>query len=478
METTPHTDASASDNAVQTLAASETASPEGESHEGHDHPGHDPEHAHQHGPALHAELTREVAVEIPAEQVTDAFRAITKRYGKQARIPGFRIGKVPPTLIRSRFAEQIKQDVVEALLPAHFRTAIEENGYKPVSQPQVTELHLEDGEPLTFKAVFEVLPTIDITGYQDVKVEKPVVELTEEEFEAELDRVKESRSTMEPVSEERPLAEGDWAQISFKGEPRLADGVEDPHPVNEPIEGTDVSLEVGGKNTLPAFNDALRGATVGQELKFEVHYPSDFAEPRLAGKTIAYEVEVKGIKRKIGPELNDEFAKELGDYETFDDFKQKLREHLIADKKHRAEAEAKDRLLEALAARYTFPIPETLVGQQIDARLDRGLRALAQQGMREEDMRKLDFARLRQAQRDAAVNEVKGLLLLDRIADEEQVQVSDGEVERELEMLSVQTREPLETLRSRFAQDGTLTRIREQARREKIGNLLYERLGA
>jgi trigger factor len=437
------------------------------------------EHAHQHGPALNPELTRETRVEIPAEEVAAAFRSVTKRYGKQARIPGFRIGKVPPTLIRSRFSEQIKQDVVEAVLPAHFRAAIDESGYKPVSQPQVTELHIVDGEPLTFTAVFEVLPEIDITGYGDVRVDKPEIALTEEEFEAELERVKDSRSTMEPVSEERALADGDWAQISFKGEPGLpTEGGDDANPVNEPIEGTDVSLEVGGKNTLPAFNEALRGATVGQELKFEVDYPSDFGEPRLAGKTIAYEVEVTGIKRKIVPELNDEFAKELGEYETFDEFTTRLRAHLSADKRRRLEAEAKDRLLEALAGRYQFPIPETLIGQQIDARLDRGLRALAQQGMREDDMRKLDFARLREAQRDAAINEVKGLLLLDRIADEEKIEISDAEVERELEIISVQTREPLETLRNRFAQDGTLTRIREQARREKTGNLLYERLGA
>ncbi len=424
-------------------------------------------------------MTREVTVEIPADEVSAAFRTITKRYGKQARIPGFRIGKVPPTLIKSRFSEQINQDVVEAVLPSHFRAAIEQQGYKPVSQPQVTSLHLVDGDPLTFTASFEVLPTIDISGYQDVKVAKPQVAVTDEEFEAELERARESRSTMEPVTEERALADGDWAQISFKGQAKpLAEGVQDEHPVDEPIEGTDVSLEVGGKNTLPAFNDALRGATVGQELKFEVDYPADFGEPRLAGKSIAYDVEIKGIKRKISPELNDDFAKEMGEYESMDDFKTKLREHLTGDKQRRLEAEAKDGLLEALSSRYQFPVPETLVGQQIDARLDRGLRALAQQGMREEDMRKLDFARLREAQRDAAVNEVKGMLLLDRIADEEKIEIADAELERELEMISVQTREPLETLRSRFAQDGTLTRIREQARREKTGNLLYQRLEA
>ena len=468
--TVPHQAESAEVLPAETADASHT-------HQ-HDHEGHDHEHVHQPGPALNPEVTREVAVTIPADEVAAAFRTIVKRYGKQARIPGFRAGKVPPTLIRSRFSEQIRQDVVESVLPAHFRSAIDGQGMRPVSQPQVTELHLVDGEPLTFKAVFEVLPQIEIAGYQDVKVPKPDTALTNEEFEAELERVKDSRSTMEPVTEERALAEGDWAQITFKGEVKPLEGGTDLAPVDEPIEGADVSIEVGGKNTLPAFSDALRGASVGQELKFEVTYPADFGEPRLAGKTIAYDVEVKGIKRKIAPEFNDDFAKELGEYETFEEFKTKLHEHLSADKQRRLEAETKDLLLGALAERYTFPIPESLVQQQIDARLDRGLRALAQQGMREEDMRKLDFPRLREAQRDAALDEVKGILLLDRIADEEKIEFTDAELERELEMISVQTREPLETLRTRLAQDGSIARIREQARREKIGNLLYERLSA
>ncbi|HEY0784964.1 MAG TPA: trigger factor [Acidobacteriaceae bacterium] len=473
VETDPQQELAAPEHAGQTEHDTQP-------HQGH---GHDDDE-HQHAPALHPELTRSLEVEIPAEEVSAAFRTVTKSYSKQARIPGFRIGKVPPTLIRSRFQEQIRQDVVERILPAHFRAAIEKSGLKPVSQPQVTELHLADNEPLKFKAVFEVLPAIDITGYQEIRVPRPDTALTEAEFEAELERVRDSRSTMEPVGEERPLREGDWAQITFKGQvqpvgERLeASGAPIDLPIDEPIEGSDVSVEVGGKNTLPAFSQALEGANVGQELKFEVAYPADFGEARLAGKTIAYDVEVKGIKRRIAPEFNDEFARELGEYETFEQFRSELREHLASDKRRRLEAEAKDQLLGALAERYQFPIPESLVHQQVDARLDRGLRALAQQGMREEDMRKLDFGRLRAAQRDAAINEVKGMLLLDRIAEEEKIEASAAEVERELEIVSVQTREPLETLRARLTEDGSIVRLREQVRREKTGNLLFERLGA
>ncbi len=233
-----------------------------------------------------------------------------------------------------------------------------------------------------------------------------------------------------------------------------------------------------GPNTLEAFNAALVGAKPGQELKFEVTYPADFNERRLAGKTVAYDVEVKGIKKKILPELNDEFSKELGDYESMDDFKSKLREHLSNEKRRRGEAETKDRLIDALVQRYQFPVPEFLVQQQIDVRLDRGLRALAQQGMRAEDMRKLDFDRLRTAQRDSALAEVKGSMILDRIADQENIQVGDDELEQQLQLISLQSREPLETLRARLTEDGSIARIREQLRREKTGALLYERLNS
>jgi trigger factor len=447
--------------------------PEAGAEHSHDH-NHD--HEHDHRPSLNPECTREVEVEVPADEVSRAFRTVTRRYQKQARLPGFRAGKVPESVVRSKFADSLRQDVVESVLPAHFREAIDKAGLKPISQPQVTDLHLEDGQPLKFKAVFEVLPDISVNGYQEIHVPKPEIELTDAEFDAELERIRDSRSTMEPVTEDRALADGDWAQITFRGEFK-GEG-EAAEASEQPISGDDVTVEVGGPNTLPAFNEALRGSKPGQELKFEVAYPEDFGERRLAGKTVSYDVEIKGIKKKIQPELNDEFAKELGEYEGIEDFKQKLKDHLASDKKRRLEGETRDKIVEALIAKYQFPVPESLVQQQVDARLDRGLRALAQQGMRTEDMRKLDFNRLREAQRDSALNEVKGSLLLDRIADEEKVEVSDAEVDRELELLSLQMREPLDTLRRRLTDDGSLARIREQIRREKTGSLLYEKLAS
>ena len=460
---------------IETTPQSDGVSTAIEEPAGHDEEGHD----HSHATAtLNPDCTREVEIEIPADEVTRNFRAVTKRYQKMARIPGFRSGKVPESLIRGRFAEQIRQDVMEAVLPGHFRTAIEKQQLKPISQPQVTGIDLEEGKPLRFKAAFEVVPEFSIDGYKDVKVEKPGTDLTDAEVDAELARIRDSRSTMEPVTEERALANGDFAQISFTGsvQPAEADS-ESQTAAQQPISGQDVIVEVGGPNTLDSFNAALRGASVGQQLKFEVSYPQDFGERQLAGKRVAYDLEVKGIKKKIEPELNDDFARELGDYQSLGDFTQKLREHLAIDKRRRLEGETTNRLLDALVNRFEFPSPESLVQQQIDTRLDRGLRALAAQGMRTEDMRNLDFDRLRAAQRASATAEVKGSILLDRIADAENVRVAEEDVESELQAISLQLHEPVDALRTRLTEDGSLARIRERLRREKTGAVLYERLG-
>jgi trigger factor len=456
------------------VAAGEGTANDAVAHE-HNHADH--QHAgHNHGPAMNPECTREVEVTIDADTVSKAFRKVTKRYQQQARIPGFRAGKVPDSLIRTRFADSLRQDVLEMVMPGPFREAIAAQALQPVSQPQVVDMKMEDGEPLYFKAVFEVVPEFSIDGYQDVKVEKPDIELKEEEFQAELERARDSRSVMEPVEEDRPLTDGDWAQISFKGQVQPAEGETEAPALDEPLEAEDVNLEVGGKNTLEAFTNVLRGAKVGQPLKFEVSYPADFGEQRLAGKTIAYDVDIKGIKKKVQPELNDELARELGDYESFDDFSKQLREHLAGQKKQQGESAAREQLMEALTSKFNFPVPESLVQQQVDARLDRGLRALAAQGMNPDDMRKMDFQRLRAAQHDSAAAEVKGMLLLDKIADAEHIEVTDEEVNREMEILALQMREPVADLRARLTQDGSIARIREQLRRDKTGALLYERL--
>jgi trigger factor len=432
----------------------------------HDHEqGH--EHAHEQGPVLNPECTRELLIDVPAEDVSKAYRTTVRNYQKYARIPGFRPGKVPDSVIRRRFAADIRKEVIDSLLPERFNRAVNELGVVPVGQPQVTELTVDDGAPLHVKAVFEYLPAFSIDGYQDINVPKPPVEVTPEEFARELEQLRQSRAIVEPVEEDRALVDGDWAQISYRGQVE-GDAA--------PISGEDTLVEIGRKDSVAAFSDALRGAKPGQEIKAEIIYPADYSGPELAGKTVSYEIEVKAIKKRTVPPLDDDFAREIGDYENLAGLEARIRDHMTSRKRRALEGETKDRLLAAIAARYPFPVPESMVQQQIDARLDRGLRALAAQGMDTDQMRKLDFVRLRAAQRDGATNEVKTSILLDRIAHEENISVSDEELDRELHLAALQTREPLDTLRARLTADGGLARIREQLKREKTASLLYERI--
>ncbi len=456
--------------------AAETAATEGGSSQESGEPeGHE---GHQHGPVLNPECTQELTIDVSAEEVSAAYRRVTGIYRKQAKIPGFRPGKVPESVIRRRFAAQIQKEVIDTLLPERFNQAVREKGVRPVGQPQVTDLKIEDGAPLNVKAFFEYIPDFSIEGYQSVTVEKPSAEVTEEEFQEQLAELRESRVTIEPVEEERGLKDGDWAQISYKGQMEAAEEDGEQAAGADPITGEDTLVEIGGKDTLEAFNAALRGAKPGQELKIEVVYPADYGERKLAGKTVAYDVEVKGIKKRTLPELNDEFAKEIGAYASYAELEAQVREHVAGRKRRRVEEETKGKLMTALGEKFAFPVPESLVQEQIDTRLERGLRALAAQGMSPEQMRKLDFTRLRAAQRMSAVADVKTRILLDRIAHEENITVSDEEVDREVQIAAIQAREPVDALKGRLTQDGGLARIREQLRQEKTATALYERLTA
>jgi trigger factor len=407
---------------------------------------------------------REIAVEVPAAEVTRETETLIQKYQKLARLPGFRKGHVPASIIRQRFAEDIKTDVVEALVPRYFRQEADKQGLIPVSQPRVTDLHIHDGEPLRFKASFEVLPEIKVDGYKELRADHPVIEITDAEVEQALNQLREQHATYSAI-EGRPLADGDFAQVALDGKPRTGEG--------QPVHMDDVLVEIGGQNTMPEFTEHLRGASAGDEKTFEVKYPEDSSDKRLAGQTFDYNVKVLSLKSKALPELNDDFAKELGEFTGIDDIKKRIRENMEAEKKHTAEHEAKDKLVAELVKRHDFDVPEAMVDRQIDVRLERGLRALAAQGMRPEDMKKMDLNRLRAGQRDQAVGEVKAALLLDKIADLEKVEVGEEEVNHEIEALAQQTNQTSEAVRARLTRDGALDRIRNRIRSEKTLNLLY-----
>lgn len=415
-------------------------------------------------------VKREISVEIPAAEVTRETELQIQRYQKSARLPGFRAGHVPASIIKQRFGDGLKNDVIEALAPKHFRKEAEKQGLIPVSQPRITDLHMHDGEPLRFKATFEVLPEIQVEGYKDLRADKPEITVTDQEVEDALNNVREQRATYTTV-EGRTLAEGDFAQASMDGKPK--DGKDVAEASANPVHMDDVLIEIGGKNTVPEFTQHLTGASAGEERIFDVSYPEDISDKRLAGKTFVYTVKINGIKQKSLPELNDDFAKELGEFTSLDQVRKQLRENMEAEKKHNTEHAAKDKLVAELVKRNDFEVPESLIDRQIDLRLERGLRALAAQGMKMEDLKKMDLPRLRAGQRDQAVNDVKSSLLLERIADLENIQVSDEEVNQEVEALAKQSKQTSEAVHARLTQDGGLDRIRMRIRSEKTLDFLY-----
>jgi trigger factor len=407
---------------------------------------------------------REIAVEIPVEEVNRETASLIQKYQKLARIPGFRRGHVPASIIRQRFSEDLKSDVVEALVPRYFRKEADKQGLIPVSQPQVTDLQLKDNEPLRFKASFEVMPEIKVEGYKELRADKPEITVTNEEVEQSLNGVREQHATFTSV-EGRTLADGDYAQVSLDGKPK--DGED------KPVHMDEVLVEIAGKNTMPEFTENLRGASPGDERVFEVTYADDAQEQRLAGKTFTYTVKVQSIKQKSLPELDDQFATQLGEFKTLEEVRQRLREGMESERKHAAEHEAKDKLVAELVKRTEFEVPEALVDRQIDVRLERGLRALAAQGMKAEDIKKMDLNRLRVGQREQALQEVKASLVLDKIAEEEKIEVSDEEIDREIDALAAQSKQTPEAIRARLTRDGALDRIRNRIRSEKTLDFLY-----
>ena len=413
-----------------------------------------------------ATTKREIEVEVPHEEVARETDVLIQKYQKLARIPGFRSGHAPASIIRQRFAQDIQNDVIDALVPRYFRKETDRLGLAPISQPRVTDLHAHTGEPLRFKASFEVMPEIVVEGYKELRAEHPEITVTDQEVEASLKSLQEQKASFTPI-EGRPIADGDYAQAAIDGTPKVEE------EGAQPVHMDDVLVEIGGKNTMPEFTENLRGANPGDERNFDVVYPAEFSDDRLRGKTFAYKVKINAIKQKSLPELNEDFAKELGEFSTVDEIRQRIREGMEHERRHAAEREAKDKLLEQLIKRNEFEVPEALVERQIDVRLERGLRALAAQGMTSEAMKKMDLPRLRAGQKDQALQEVKAALLLDKIADNEKIEVADEEIDREIEALAKQTNQAPAAIRSRLTRDGALDRIRNRIRSEKALDFLY-----
>jgi trigger factor len=403
-----------------------------------------------------ASCRRELELEIPADEVSKEMERVAKELARVARVPGFRPGKAPISLIRRRFADDIKGEVLQTLVPDRVEKAVAEQKLTPVSRPEVDKLDFNEGQPLKFRAVFEVLPEFDLGNYKNLELEMPSMEISEEDVTKTLDEMRERAAAFAPV-EGRAIENGDYAQLKLMGTPE-GDG--------EPLQADSVLCHIGAEETMEPFNENLRGGSVGDHKTFDVVYPADYPDAKLAGKTYHYAVDILGVKTKKLPELNDEFAKDVSDSPTLDELKTKVKEGLEHQRDHRQKDLQREKVLAELIKLHDIPVPQSLVEHQMDVRLERVVRSLAAQGVDPQAVN-VDWVTLRRRQEDRAKDDVKAELIVDRIASAENIEITDEELQEELEHAASHSGDSAEVLRARLTKQGTLDRMKAKLRSDK-----------
>jgi trigger factor len=401
-------------------------------------------------------------ITVPAAEVEKETERAAASIAGKVRLPGFRPGKAPAALVRTRFASDIRQEVLEQLVPRFFRAAVERDNLQVVGNPDVREVHFQAGEPLRFKAVFEVAPSFELGEYRGVSVPYAEPSVAESDVAERLEQIRERKA--EYVNEEpRPLTDGDYAAVSLES---LAGAA-------EKVSQDELVLKIGDGATLAGFSDNLRGAQPGEVREFEVAYPEDYDRPNLAGRTVKFRAEVKAVRRRELPEINDEFAKDLGDYQTLEELKDALRKAILREREHTAQEDAKNRILDKLVDSHDFPVPQAYVERQIEINVENQVRLLVAQGVDPRGI-KLDWDKIRASQQEKARRDVKASLLLERIAEREAIAAMQDEVDREVARIARQQKEAVAMTRARLQKDGSLARIAGHIRTEKTLNLLFD----
>ncbi|MGQ9635461.1 MAG: trigger factor [Bryobacteraceae bacterium] len=412
---------------------------------------------------MSASCKQTLEITVPADEVEQETQRILQEIGARAVLPGFRPGKVPASILRARFAAEIREELIRALVPKYFQKEAENRNLNVVGSPNIRDVQLAAGQPMTFWAEFEVAPEIELKEYEGITVPYREPKVTEEEVEQRLEQIREQKAEFVNL-EPRPAADGDYVVLSLEPLPGQVDlGKQE-----------ELVVRIGDPDTLPEFSENLRGASPGEEREFEVRYPQDYGNERLAGRTVRFRAAVKGLRRKELPELNDAFAADLGDYRSLEELKEELRKSIQLEQEFRAQQEAKNRLIDALVDLHDFPVPEALLERQIENQARGYLQAMAARGADPRKLR-LDWEAFKERYREQAVRDVKASLLLDRIAEREAIEVTNEELERELQRMARLERQPVAALRQRLQQERALGRVVSRIRMEKTLNFLFER---
>jgi len=404
----------------------------------------------------------EIEITVPVDEIASETERVVANIQQKVRLPGFRPGKAPASLIRTKFAKEVRDDVIENLLPKYFNKRVQEEELQVVGRPNVKDVHFHEGEPLRFKAEFEVAPTIELGEYRGVNIEYAEPEVTDEDVSKRIEEIRDSKAEFINV-DPRPVVDGDFAVVSLNSLSGVA----------EPIHQDEMILHVGDKDTMPAFTEALRGMSPEEEKEFEVTYPEDYGQERLAGKTVNFRMKLKMIRTKELPELNDEFAHDLGDYATFAELQEAVRKAIFHEREYMAQQKAKDQLLDKLIEAHDFPVPDTYIERQIEAQVTQQFQELAGRGVDPSKL-KIDWAKLKESQRPKAIHDVKGTLLIDKVAERESIHATNDEVDHEVQRIAKQQREPVAAVRKKLEKEGVLNRIAYRIRGDKTLSFLFE----
>jgi trigger factor len=404
----------------------------------------------------------EIEISVPVDEIARETDRVVANIQQKVKLPGFRPGKVPINLIRTKFAKEVREDVIENLLPKYFKKKVEEEDLQVVGRPNVKDVEFKEGEPLKFKAEFEVAPTIELQEYRGVAVHYGEPQVSDEDIAKRLEEIRDQKAQFVNI-DPRPAADGDYAVVSLDSLSGL----------DKPIHQDEMQLHVGDPETVAAFSDAVRGMSPDEEKEFDVTYPEDYGQQNLAGKTVRFRMKLKMIRTKELPELNDEFAQDLGDYPALNDLREAVRRAIFQEREFAAQQKAKEELIDRLIEAHDFPVPEAYVDRQIENQVSEQFRDLSERGVDPSKL-KIDWAKLKESQRPKAVHDVKGSLLIDKIAERESINATNDEVDHEVQRIAKQEREPVAAMRKKLQKDGILGRIAYRIRSEKTLNFLFE----
>ena len=402
-------------------------------------------------------------IEIPSDVVDAEIGRVATDYARKARIPGFRPGKAPSRVIRQRYRDQILHDVAHDLVPKAVDEALRERGVEPVDTPQIEDVTVESGQAMTFTASFDVVPPFEVGDPASLSLQRPSGRVDEEAVTQALERLRDRAARFDAV-EDRGIIDGDTATLDL--ERKDSEGETDRH--------TDVAVELGASVNPPGFDQHLLGLEIGSTKTFVITFPADHPITELANTEVSYTVTVKAIKRRVLPVLDDEFAKDMGEFETLDQLRARVRTDLEHEAGHAVERAVRADLMKQLAARVTFELPASLVAREIDRRLEDFAARLMDQGI---DPRQagVDWAAFRENTRDTAREAVAAALVLDEVARREHLEVQDAEAEREIARYAERTKRTPAAVRAALEKEGGLSRIYAGLRREKSIDFVMQR---